>query len=328
MLTLYPFSESYIDRIRVEPYDGWFSALIKGDVAADGDSLSFTTYDSTKMVYSIDFENQSMKLTSVQWPEDSGHEANDYFLGLCDEKLYYKDASYIVSCGLDITAEEARTAYCPTCTFEGWTYGVFSKGITLTTDEYEFDYEKMEFVDPPMPEETEYQYHKISVGDTFGGLTVKSARTEIINTEDNSIGHNGVYSMSCELAFSGEITVDGYAFAWTNYGEEGAAPGDISFLFGAGEFDDIPMVIGWGYNAYPNVLPFAWRGSEFQYTSDTPRLFLGTPERDFPELDVSGIPSDGTPVPVRVTLTDIRLLASDGNGMRSYAKPVAITVLS
>lgn len=40
------------------------------------------------------------------------------------------------------------------------------------------------------------------------------------------------------------------------------------------------------------------------------------------------IPSDGTPVPVRVTLTDIRLLASDGNGMRSYAKPVAITVLS
>ena len=186
----------------------------------------------------------------------------------------------------------------------------------------------MEFADPPVPEKTEYQYHKISVGDTFGGLTVKSARTEIITTEDNSIGHNGVYTLSCELAFSGEITVDGYAYALTNYGEEAAAPGDISFLFGAGEFDDIPMVIGWGYDAYPNVLPFAWRGSGFQYTSDTPMLFLGTPERDFPELDVSGIPSDGTPVPVRITLTDIRLIASEGNGMRSYAKPVAITVLS
>ena len=36
----------------------------------------------------------------------------------------------------------------------------------------------------------------------------------------------------------------------------------------------------------------------------------------------------GTPVPVRITLTDIRLLASEGNGIRSYAKPVTITVLS
>lgn len=36
----------------------------------------------------------------------------------------------------------------------------------------------------------------------------------------------------------------------------------------------------------------------------------------------------GTPVPVRITLTDIRLFASDGNGIRSYAKPVAITVLN
>lgn len=145
----------------------------------------------------------------------------------------------------------------------------------------------------------EYEYKKYKAGDKIGDLTVSKIETFFKNVEhfyfDNAnyfAGLNAYFNGEIEL--TGEIMIkpDNYVYdphALFVTGETG----EILFYPDAEGRKNLPIV-----NFPMTDMP---SDSEYYITHDNMRIFLGN-KTDYPEIDFTNVPTDGTRVKVKIKI--------------------------
>lgn len=255
---------------------------------------------------------ETTSATQEQQPETSQTAAQsldaplydkDYFLGLTSEKIYYKDASKIKYGEKQPTLDEViENNYRAWWTYDGWSYASLPCGIALNSIDNEYDTEKGEFVGVQIPDNYEYNYFAVHENDEFGGLTVNHASITLFESAVKQ--YPNVVDM--QIGFSGEKTVTGYITAQVF--EEGyMREGNIYFRFDEGQWDDMPILVSQSDNGHiPSPVQYDdGSDSGFYYQSDTPLSNFGSILTDYPDIDLSAIPLDGSWAHVKVTITDI-----------------------
>lgn len=236
-------------------------------------------------------------------PADSLLYTKDYFMGLTGEKVYYKDASKITYCDDEITFDEViKNKYRPMWFFN-WTYAALPGGITLNSYDNEYDKEKGEFIDAQIPDDYKHDYFIVSENDEFGGLTVNYASIELYEREEAGSKPDII---QMQIGFSGEKTVTGYITAQVFEGGY-MREGNIYFHFDKGQWDDMPILVSQFNNGRFPLHQYCYDDSDadFYYQSDTPLSNFGSILTDYPDMDLSVIPLDGSWAHVKVTITDI-----------------------
>lgn len=245
-----------------------------------------------------------MSQSSAQ-PLDAPIYDKDYFIGLTGEKVYYKDASKIKYGKEELTLDEViENNYRPQWTFDGWSYASFPSGITLNSIDNKYDTEKGEFVGAQIPDDYEYNYFVVRKNDEFGGLTVNHASITLFESAVKPIP----FIENLQIGFSGEKTVTGYITAQVF--EEGyMREGNIYFRFDKEQWDDMPILVTPPDNGHiPSPVQYDdGSDSGFYYQSDTPLSNFGSILTDYPDVDLSAIPLDGSWAHVKITITDIFL---------------------
>lgn len=250
--------------------------------------------------------NQTTTLPVITLAPENAANA-EYFIDYTNQKVFYSDAAKIEYCGEPISAEDASVYKDAFFYFDKWTYGVFSKGICLNSVNDEFDIDEYKFKEEPIVNE-EYKLSKINLGDSFGGLTVSAVSCTLVPTGEDYYP-NGIYMFDSDLELEGELEITGYIKAMEKF-EGYYYEGDIIFLVDKNQWNNIPILI------HPKTnnpyKPYTYYTETFQQFSDTPILRLGSIITDYSDMDTDIIPDDGTFTHAKITISDIKLHASEG----------------
>lgn len=246
-----------------------------------------------------------------------------YFLDYNGEKVYYNEAVQCAIAGVNVlTPEEAEKQDIVFCDYEGFTYGVYSKGNFLNSFDDEFDSDERKFKNVPTETPT-YELNKISVGDTYGPLTVTEASCTLVPMKVDNPFPSDLCLIKTDLKYSGEITLTGYVRTST-YGEGYAEDGEIFLYLDEDCMSDIPYIV---YTKNENVHEYRTYFNEyFQTRTDIPWLRLGTVyDSAYSSLDLTMIPQRGSGVAhVKVTISDIEMRA--GETVFSYIKGKIVNI--
>lgn len=145
----------------------------------------------------------------------------------------------------------------------------------------------------------EYEYKKYTAGDKIGDFTVKKIETDFRNLDSFDNYFNGVSAnFNGETTLTGELSIP----QWTHYPDNG-----LVFYPDEESRKKLPVV-----NFEPKIDPP-------DYVVETPyppkvenlEIFLGE-TTDYPEIDFTNIPTDGTRVRVKIKIKDYGYRALSG----------------
>lgn len=152
------------------------------------------------------------------------------------------------------------------------------------------------------------EFKKVSTGDKFGTLTVKSART-VFSTLNTDLG-GGYYYEGSEIEFDGEITLTGWISIPT---VDKKYPNVVlDMLFYCDNEKKLPLSVDFvcnpeygGYYHVPSEMPE-------KYT-DIPEIYLGKyPDYD---IDFQGLKEGDSRVKAEITVSDVGMIYGiQGNG--------------
>lgn len=165
------------------------------------------------------------------------------------------------------------------------------------------------------PRYTDTPYRRVYVGDRCGELTVKSASTMfsrigyeekegVLTTEQILAEGMSLLGMfrRCDVSFDGTVTMTGYMRVCVS--EYGIEEGEIIFVPDKDSMALPLMNFHCDYeNDRFNTSVWQWNVNGFAYASEYPTIRLG----NIADVDISGVPADGTSAGVRVTVTDISM---------------------
>lgn len=143
----------------------------------------------------------------------------------------------------------------------------------------------------------EYEYKKYKAGDKIGDLTISKIETFFKNGEFWSNYFAGLNAFfNGEIALTGEMMIipDNYVFTGNVYFITGET-GEIQFYPDAESRKKLPIV------NFP--MQDMQNDSEYYPTHDNLRIFLGN-KSDYPEIDFTNVPADGTRVKVKIKIKD------------------------
>jgi hypothetical protein len=267
------------------------------------------------------------QIENITEPATKPVEKQDYLLDITNEKIYYSDASKILN-RADLTIVKPEDA--SNCekgvwlTFDNFTYGVFPRGIVVNSFTHEFDLDTFRFIDAPVLDEEFSQYVKISVGDTFGSLTVDTASVTLVTKDPMTEWYtNGVYLFEMSLGFKGEIEVTGYISSVVNKDIGYAEVGDVVFVMDEKQWDNIPFLLK-QMTPTNDFTRCTYYDDKFAFSSDVPAFRLGSIFDDYNSVALSAIPTDGTYIHVKATLSQIEFYVHDTN--LNYAKAKIVSV--
>ena len=166
------------------------------------------------------------------------------------------------------------------------------------------------------PDEPLKSYTRVNVGESFCGLTLRSASTNFQNRQDMiffmndgsqktgaELGFPEIYFAGGECTFDGQLTLDGYACAVVE-DVYGIAAGDIIFVPSSG--CTLP-VMSYRFDTDIGVCHKPATASNFGmvWRSEYGNIYLGSTETA--AADISCLPDDGSFAKVRVTVENINM---------------------
>ncbi len=147
-----------------------------------------------------------------------------------------------------------------------------------------------------------YEYKKYKAGDKVGDLTVSEIKTRFSNEHYKF----KKYFAGARADFEGEITLVGEFRLTLPNGEIGIPPiSDIEFVPNEESRKKLPIVNFLPLIDIPNNGFYDW------YRQDHIAIELGRIE-NYPKIDFSKIPADGSPVSVKITIKNYAYLAEFG----------------
>ena len=194
---------------------------------------------------------------------------------------------------VSISPEEAITLDYYFAVFNDHTYMTKSIGVSYNSITDSYDYEN-EVFNVEVPKQ-EYEFFKISIGDTFGNLTVKEVFTEYLYLPETS---ENPFARDLGIIFFGSVTLTGYI---TSIKESG----DIFFMPDGSSLGDLPVYlslygIGWMPNRTATI-------ENTHFSSDIGAIWLGNTFEGYDNIDTSAIPRDSSLVRVEITITDLEM---------------------
>lgn len=158
------------------------------------------------------------------------------------------------------------------------------------------------------------EFMKVSTGDKFGTLTVKSALT-VFSTINTDLG-SGYYYEGSEIDFDGEITLTGWISIPSIDPKYPNVSLDISFY--CDNEKKLPLSVDFVCN--PKYGGYYHKpGGTIKIYTDIPEIYLGK-YSDY-DLDFQGLKEGDSRVKAEITVTDIRMICGiQGNGGKVTAK--------
>lgn len=272
---------------------------------------------------------QSSSASSIQSEDDAVSETSSapvekipdgeptFLIGLDGKPIYTSELTHV---SITENGEERETAFSElsesddfSVTCDGFAYAQLPNGKN-----YNSAYEPGMFKDDLYRGEdliNENPINRIEVGDTICGLTVKSART-IFKQGNYPQNFFDKYFSRCEVEFSGEVTLTGYADV-TMYSEFYLdASGDMSFNADK-ESDVLPIIsfCAWGKNDRLYIHPYT---SQKYLYNDSVCIELG----NINEMDADHDFDYGeSRVRVKITIDNIRM-QSDSMSIQAHLKSI------
>ncbi len=201
--------------------------------------------------------------------------------------------------GNSITVDELTENNWEEIQIDGSVYLAESSGIRYdsVTNADIYNADTMEF--SGVPEELKREYKKYKVGDTFGELKIAEANTSFMSfSESRYYKHfNGGH-----VRFDGTLTLTGKLYMAPE-AECYITERDLFFEPSSDDCKKIP-IMSYYANKDGNEPLFRSTNNETVYLCDSTRLSLGNMD-DYPELDFSQLPMDGSWVDVKITVGDI-----------------------
>lgn len=168
-----------------------------------------------------------------------------------------------------------------------------------------------------VPSYSKIEYKRFYVGGKIGSLTITSAKTlfsrEGFNDKSGPLTSEQIKAEGmpfsamlkrCDVSFDGELTMTGYVRV--NVDEYGVDDGEV--LFAPSGNCPLPVVNFYAERDTDHVVTPLWTQNThgFSYVSEYPMIRLGNIHEN---ADLSGFPTDGTSVKVKVTVTDITMFS-------------------
>ena len=216
---------------------------------------------------------------------------------------------------------------------DGFVYLAEPSGICRTSRDNEdvFDSEMARFTD--ISETPKKDYKRVSVGDTFCGLTLTEAQVNFAHGLDSTeytlgdgsiklgseLGFPEIYFMGGMAAFEGEVTMTGYMCVAAE-DEYSIMTGDIIFV--PSECECTMPVMGYRFDPDAGTVHFPrinTRGGMY-WENEYGHVYLGNTYGDI-TADLSEIPDDGSFVKVNVTIDNIKITCGI-NMMDIYAADI------
>ncbi|MCL2108937.1 MAG: hypothetical protein FWH20_06295 [Oscillospiraceae bacterium] len=177
--------------------------------------------------------------------------------------------------------------------FDNFTYVTKPRSLSLNSIDNVFDDEKNTF-DTEIPRH-DYEFFRVSIGDTFEGLVVDEALVIFYSNEGILRVH------SSRVSYSGTHTVSGFITVGHHFHEN-----DILFFADAETGGDVPI---------NNEMFWQSEQNNFKYISDLKMFYLGQIE-EYENIDIAAIPQDGSLARVSVTLSNIEMSNFDSDSGR------------
>lgn len=174
--------------------------------------------------------------------------------------------------------------------------GIWYDSVT-NADIYNAD--TMEFTGAP--DTVKHEYKKYKVGDTFGELKIAEAATSFMS--ENS--HFPMkYFNGGAVRFDGTLTLTGKIYMSPET-EGYISEHDLFFELSSDDVKKIP-IMNYPYSEDRTEQLYSFIDNGTVYLTDSTRLSLGNAD-NYPEFDFSGLPTDGTWVDAKITVSNIFL---------------------
>lgn len=298
-----------------------------GGVIQNSTSSSESSNESTTESVPHTSEPDSSKETGD--PEDT------FLIGLAGDTIRRSELTMIFSNdGTDGNPETFSEENFSGVVCDGFVYLAEPSGICRTSNDNEdvFDSDMVRFTD--ISETPKKDYKRVTVGDTFCGLTLTEAQVNFAHGLDgmeytlgdgsvklgSELGFPEIYFMGGMAAFEGEVTMTGYMCVAAE-DEHSIMAGDIIFVPSGCECT-LPVM---GYRFDPDVgtahFPRINTRDGMYWENEYGYVYLGNTYGDI-TADLSEIPDDGSFVKVNVTLGNIKITCGI-NMMESYSADIA-----
>lgn len=277
-------------------------------------------------------------------PSDSGAQSGDpdatFLVGLAGDTILRSELSTIFSGdGTDVSPDMFSEDNFSGVLCDGFVYLAEPTGICRTSYDNAdvFDSETMRFTD--ISESSKKDYKRVSVGDTFCGLTLTEAQVNFARGNDSTefvlgdgsvktgseLGFPEIYFMGGSASFSGQLALTGYICVAPEDAQE-LAPGEIIFV--PSDCDCMLPVMGYRFDPDIGVVHIRRMGSYngLVWDNEYSNILLGNAANT--SADLSGVPADGSFVKASVTLENIKLVCGIGMMDNCTAQIADISVLS
>ncbi|MCM1164673.1 MAG: hypothetical protein NC299_00880 [Lachnospiraceae bacterium] len=252
--------------------------------------------------------------------EETDDPENTFLVGLAGDVIRRSELTMIfTSSGTDGDPAEFSEENFSGVVCDGFVYLAEPSGVCRTSydDADVFDGESLRFTD--VSETPKKDYKRVSVGETFCGLTLKQAEVNFAHGLDSTeytlgdgsvklgseLGFPEIYFMGGMAAFEGEATMTGYMCAAPE-DEYNVAEGDIIFVPSGCECT-MPVM---GYRFDPDVgtahFPRINTRGGMYWENEYGYVYLGNAVYGEVSADVSALPEDGSFVKVSVTVDNIK----------------------
>lgn len=233
--------------------------------------------------------------------------------GLCGDVIYTDEIESVITEDWETGGAELFSEDCLAVNCKGFIYLSEPSGICFNDRDNADSYNETEMSFSGISDEKLQNYKRVNVGETFCGLTLRSASTNFQKKSDVYFMPDGTQKTATELGFpeilfaggecefDGELTLEGYACAVTE-DVYGISAGDIIFVPGNG--CTLP-VMSYNFDKDAGFYHDFSTNANFGmvWANEYGTVYLGNTESA--SADISCLPKDGTFVKVRVTVKNI-----------------------
>ncbi|MBD5130652.1 MAG: hypothetical protein HDT43_12145 [Ruminococcaceae bacterium] len=301
------------------------SVVVQSTVESSSESSTESSTEST---------TESTQTSEPDNSEETGNPENTFLIGLAGDVIKRSELTMIFSNdGSDGDPETFSEENFSGVVCDGFVYLAEPSGICRTSydDADVFDGDMVRFTD--ISETPKKDYERVSVGDTFCGLTLTEAQVNFAHGLDSmdyllgdgsekrgsELGFPEIYFMGGTASFDGEVTMTGYMCAAAE-DERSIMAGDVIFVPSGCECT-LPVM---GYRFDPDVgtahFPRINTRDDMYWENEYGYIYLGNTYGDI-TADLSEIPDDGSFVKVNITLSNIKITCGI-NMMESYSADI------
>ncbi len=296
---------------------------VQNSTSSDG-GVSSESSSSSKSSFDVSDSSDRSSTEDSGTSEESGGTDATFLIGPDGNAILRSELGTIfTNDGTDGSAETFSEDNFSGVLCDGFIYLAEPSGICRTNFDNGdvFDSEQMRFTD--VSESSQKDYRRVSVGETFCGLTLTEAQVNFARGNDSmeytlgdgsvkfgsELGIPEIYFMGGSASFSGQIALTGYisVAAEDDYGLMG---GDIVFV----PSDCECMLPVMGYRFDPDIgivhMQRIYSYNGLVWENEYGRILLGNAADA--AVDLSDIPDDGSFVKVDITLDNISLTCGIG----------------